>query len=29
MGRVWEEYWKTAVNKGVNFKKKCKDYGKD
>ena len=28
MGRVWEEYGKTAVNKGVDFKK-CKDYGKD
>ena len=27
-GRVWEEYGKTAVNKGVDFKK-CKDYGKD
>ena len=27
-GSVWEEYGKTAVNKGVDFKK-CKDYGKD
>ena len=28
MGMVWEEYGKTAVNKGVDFKK-CKNYGKD